>query len=352
MTAARESILVVGPSWVGDTVIAQTLFTYLHHARPGVAIDVLAPASNAPLLKRMPEVRRAIAMPLGHGELGLGQRRRLGRELHSAGYDQAIVLPNSLKSALVPWFAGIPRRTGWRGELRYGFLNDLRLLDAAALPQMAQRFLALGLPPGEPLPSHLPQPRLRADREAGLLLARTLGLDTDLPLLALCPGAEFGAAKRWPGEYYAQVASDFLVRGAQVALFGAAGDRPLCSSIRAWTTQRSGAAVHCHDLSGRTTLSEVVDLLARASAVISNDSGLMHIAAALQRPVLAIYGPTPATFTPPLSAISAALIPDIACAPCKQRECPLGHQRCMRDTTPAQVAARLETLLADAGAAL
>jgi heptosyltransferase-2 len=352
VTAPGEKILVVAPSWVGDTVIAQTLFTYLHHTRPDVALDVLAPAGNAPLLARMPEVRRAIAMPLGHGELGLGRRRRLGRELRAAAYDRAIVLPNSLKSALVPWFAGIPRRTGWRGEQRYGLLNDLRVLDERALPQLAQRFFALGLPPGERLPLHIPQPRLRADAEAGLSLARALGLAIDLPLLALCPGAEFGAAKRWPGEYYAQVAGDFLARGWQVALFGSMSERALCGSIRASIAQRSDDHAQCHDLSGRTTLSDVVDLLARARAVISNDSGLMHIAAALQRPLLAIYGPTPAAFTPPLSEKAAVLVPDIACAPCKARECPLGHQRCMRDTTPARVTATLRELLAATGHAL
>jgi heptosyltransferase-2 len=350
MTAPGEKLLVVAPSWVGDTVIAQTLFTHLYHTRPQVAIDVLAPAASAPLLARMPEVRRTITQPLGHGELGIGRRRQLGWQLREAGYDQAIVLPNSLKSALAPWFAGIPRRTGWRGEMRYGLLNDLRSLDESALPQMAQRFLALGLPAGERLPPRPPRPRLRADVENGLSLAQSLGLAIDLPLLALCPGAEFGAAKRWPGEYYAQVALDFIARGWQVALFGAAGERALCESIRASVAQHDRAPAQCHNLAGRTTLSDAVDLLARATAVISNDSGLMHIAAALQRPVLAIYGPTPAAFTPPLGDATAVFVPDLACAPCRARECPLGHQRCMRDTTPAQVSARLGELLAVAGA--
>lgn len=347
MTAPAEQILVVGPSWVGDTVMSQALFASIHQARPGVAIDVLAPASCGPLLLRMPEVRRAIAMPLGHGELGLGQRRRLGRTLRAVGYDQAIVLPNSLKSALVPWFAGIPRRTGWRGEMRYGLLNDMRQLDERALPQMSQRFLALGLPPQEPLPSRIPRPRLRADADAGLRLLYALGLDADAPLLALCPGAEFGPAKRWPPEYYAEVAADFLARGWQVALLGAAADRESCATI----AQRSGAHARCHNLAGRTALPEAVDLLARATAVISNDSGLMHVAAALQRPLVAIYGPTSAAFTPPLGDVVAVLDPDIACAPCRRRECPLGHHRCMRDTSPVRVVAALESLLAGDGSA-
>lgn len=351
MTAPGESILVVGPSWVGDTVIAQTLFTHLHRTRPGAALDVLAPAHCGPLLQRMPEVRRAIAMPLGHGELGLGARKRLGRELRTAGYEQVIVLPNSWKSALAPWFAGIPVRTGWRGEWRYGLLNDLRVLDANALPQLAQRFLALGLPPGECLPPNLPQPRLRADNEAGLSLVLALGLDSTLPLLALCPGAEFGSAKRWPGEYYAQLAGDFLARGWQVALLGSAAERALCGWIRASVAPRSKALARCHDLAGHTSLAQAIDLLARAAAVVSNDSGLMHVAAALQRPLIALYGPTPAAFTPPLCDTAAIVTPDIGCAPCRKRECPLEHQRCLRDSTPAQVAARLEALLTGSGAA-
>jgi len=350
MTAAGESILVVGPSWVGDTIISQALFSYLHDTRPGVAIDVLAPAGCAPLLGRMPEVRRAIPMPLGHGELGLGRRRDLGRALRAQAYDQAIVLPNSLKSALAPWFAGIPRRTGWRGEMRFGLLNDLRVLDAAALPRLAQRYLALGLPPGEQLPPHLPRPRLRADAEAGLQCALAHGIAADRPLLALCPGAEFGGAKRWPVEYYAQVGGRFIARGWQVAVFGSAGERALCGAIRAAIVARHGADAPCRDLAGHTTLAEAVDLLARARAVISNDSGLMHVAAALQRPLVAIYGPTSPAFTPPLCTTAAVVSPRLDCAPCARRECPLGHHRCMRDTAPAQVAARLDALLAGAGA--
>ena len=129
MTGSGEQVLVVGPSWVGDMVMSQVLYSRLQETRPGVTIDVLAPAWSEPLLARMPQVRRAIAMPLGHGELGLGQRWRLGRKLRFQQYSQAILLPNSFKSALVPWFAGIARRTGWRGEMRYGLLNDMRLLD-------------------------------------------------------------------------------------------------------------------------------------------------------------------------------------------------------------------------------
>jgi len=342
VTESATNVLVVGPSWVGDMVMSQVLYTYLQQTRPGVTIDVLAPAWSGPILQRMPEVNRAIAMPLGHGELGLEKRWRLGRELRANHYDQAILLPNSLKSALVPFFARIPRRTGWRGEMRYGLVNDLRRLDAAALPLMVQRFIALGLDAAAPLPQNLPEPRLVVDARAAEACRNRVGLATDLPILALCPGAEFGTAKRWPPEYYAELARDYLCQGWQVVLYGSDNDREVCTQIR----RDTGEHRHCHDLAGRTSLAEAVDLLSLSAAVVSNDSGLMHIAAALQRPLLAIYGATSPAFTPPLSAVSALLLSDIACAPCFERECPLGHHRCMRDTPPSMAAAKLQALLA------
>ena len=345
MTGSGEQVLVVGPSWVGDMVMSQVLYRRLQETRPGLSIDVLAPAWSEPLLARMPEVRRAIPMPLGHGELGLARRWRLGRELRSQHYDQAILLPNSLKSALVPWFAGIARRTGWRGEMRYGLLNDMRLLDEQALPLMVQRFVALAQAPGEAVPARLPAPRLVADAGQARRCREQLGLAGDRPLLALCPGAEFGGAKRWPAERYGELAGRYLARGWQVALFGSANDRPVTAAIRGHCDDHAA----CFDLAGRTRLAEAVDLLSLASAVVSNDSGLMHIAAALALPLVAIYGATSPEFTPPLNDNAATVVSDIDCAPCFQRECPLGHHRCMRDTPVERVAAELETLLTGGG---
>ncbi|RLA44556.1 MAG: lipopolysaccharide heptosyltransferase II [Gammaproteobacteria bacterium] len=343
MHEAGEKLLIIGPSWVGDMVMSQVLYIYLRQTRPGLVIDVLAPPWSGPILARMPQVNRAIAMPIGHGQLALGRRRRLGRELRAQHYDQAILLPNSLKSALIPFFARISRRTGWRGEMRYGLLNDLRILDEAALPLMVQRFVALGMARDATVPGQLPEPHLVVDPQAARHCRSQVGLGADRPILALCPGAEFGAAKRWPVEYYAELARNYLARGWQVALYGAANDREVCARIR----EASGNHPRCHNLSGATTLAEVVDLLSLSAAVVSNDSGLMHIAAALQRPLLAIYGATSPAFTPPLSTASALLVSDIDCAPCFQRECSLGHHRCMRDIPPQLAAAKLETLLAD-----
>jgi len=336
-----SKLLVVGPTWVGDMVMSQVLYQLLQQTRPGLAIDVLAPAWSGPILERMPEVRRGISLPLGSGEVGLGGRRRLGRELRQEGYHQAIVLPNSFKSALIPFFAGIERRTGWRGEFRYGLLNDLRKLDERALPLMVQRFAALGLPADALLPAELPPPRLKVDPgQAGACLEK-FGLDLRRPLLGLCPGAEFGGAKRWPEQYYAELAATFLDRDWQVALFGSTNDQPVTAAV----LNSCGNSECCYDLAGKTQLADVVDMLSLCSAVVSNDSGLMHIAAALSRPMVAVYGPTSTEFTPPLNKNAVVITPDIDCAPCFQRECPLHHHRCLRDTLPGQVAAKLDGLL-------
>ena len=341
MIRPGEKVLVVGPSWVGDMVMSQVLYRVLKQIRPGVIIDVAAPAWSEPILARMPEVNRAITKPIGHGEPALGRRWKLGRALREERYDQAIMLPNSFKSALVPLFAGIPRRTGWRGEMRYGLLNDLRVLDQQRYPLMVQQFAALGLEPEVPLPEQLPPPRLVVDAAQAAGCRDKFQLESGRPLLALCPGAEFGWAKRWPAQHYAELARHYMDQGWQVVLFGSANDKPVTADILA----ACGGSHRCLDLAGETTLAEAVDMLSLATAVVSNDSGLMHIAAALSRPLVVIYGPTSPGFTPPLNANSDVVVSDIDCAPCFQRECPLQHHRCMRDTPASLLAAKLDALL-------
>ena len=229
-----SAVLVIAPSWVGDMVMAQSLFKVLKAQDAERAIDVLAPGWTRALLERMPEVREAIDMPLGHGELKLLTRRRLGIELRAGDYQQAIVLPNSLKSALVPFWARIPLRSGYVGEMRQWLLNDCRRLDKQRLVMTVQRFIALGLPDGAALPEPLPPPVLLTDNENTHAALQRLDLDpVAKPVLALCPGAEFGAAKKWPEAYYAAVAQEWLSQGWQVWLFGSANDEPVCDSINA-----------------------------------------------------------------------------------------------------------------------
>jgi len=344
MSDKPEKVLVVGPSWVGDMVMSQSLYTLLQQTRPGVIIDVLAPAWSQPILARMPEVNHSLSMPIGHGELGLGRRWRIGRELSASGYDQAILLPNSLKSALIPCIARIPRRTGWLGEQRYGLLNDIRRLDPGQYPLMVQRFAALGLAPDQPLPESLPRPVLDIDAQRARERARRLQLPLEKPLLALCPGAEFGGAKCWPAGHYAQLADVYSEQGWNAVIFGSANDTPVARSLLA-LSHRPDAIV---DLSGKTSLAEAVDLLSLARAVVSNDSGLMHIAAALGVPTVVIYGPTSPGFTPPLSNDAVTLVSEIDCAPCFQRECPLGHHACMLEMPVQRVTDALDELLAGA----
>ncbi len=313
-------------------VMAQSLFQLLKQRHPGTDIDVLAPAWSEPLLARMPEIRHAWALHTRHGQLGLRQRYRMGRSLRPRNYGQAIVLPNSFKSALVPFWAGIPLRTGYLGEMRWGLLNDVRRLDESELPMTVQRFLALGLDRSEPVPSPPPIPRL-AVSQSGIdaALTRLALRDTGQPVLALCPGAEYGPAKRWPAEYYAQIAGIYAARGWQIWLFGSERDMTVTAEIR------SLCGADCADLAGRTTLGEAVDLLSLAQVVVSNDSGLMHVAASLGRRLIAVYGSSDPGFTPPLSPTATVLSLGLTCSPCFKRVCPLGHTNCLRQLKPSLV---------------
>lgn len=306
-------------------VMAQSLFKVLRQQQPDAEIDVLAPGWSLPLLERMPEVSGAIDMPVGHGGLELRTRYRLGRSLVERGYDQAILLPNSLKSALVPFWAKIPRRTGWVGEMRYGLLNDIRKLDKTALTMTVQRFVALAYPPGTDVTGEIPVPRLEVSGSDVDAARRDIGLGEADRLLILCPGAEYGPAKCWPQEYYAGLASMMIDQGWSVWLFGSDKDRAVCAAVN------SAAGGRCADISGRTTLAQAVDLMSLADAVVSNDSGLMHVAAALDRPLVAIYGSSDPGFTPPLNPRNKILHLGLDCGPCFKRECPEGHLKCLKD---------------------
>ena len=331
MAQPRYKILVVAPSWVGDMVMAQTLFKRLHQLHPGLELDVLAPDWTIPLLSRMPEVREAISNPFRHGEFKLGARYRLGQSLRARGYDQAIVLPNSWKSALVPFFAGIPTRSGYSGELRWGLLNDRRKLDARKLPLMVERFVALADAPGAALQHPLPQPALSVDESRRLATLARLGLAAGAKIAALCVGAEYGPAKRWPPQHFAELGKKLHGQGYQVWLVGSAKD----AAAGAEAARLSGGA--CLDLCGRTSLDEAVDLLASASVIVSNDSGLMHVAAALGKPLIALYGSSSPGFTPPLSQAAHIVSLKLPCSPCFKRECPLGHLDCLVKLTPQRV---------------
>ncbi|MBF0382141.1 MAG: lipopolysaccharide heptosyltransferase II [Magnetococcales bacterium] len=334
----NSAILVVGPSWVGDMVMAQTLFKLLKERQPKTPIDVLAPAWSSQLLERMPEVRKSIANPLGHGQLGIFARFKLGRSLVGR-YKQAIVLPNSLKSALIPFHAKIPLRTGFIGEMRWGFLNDARPLDKKRLPKTTDRFIALGLGRDEAMPENPPTPSFTSlPKQAKKLLQRLEVPDNGQPYLVLCPGAEYGEAKQWPRHHYSTVAKIQAREGWNILIVGSAKEKELCQNIA------KHAGNNGYDLSGRTTLAEMVDILSIADGVICNDSGPMHVAAALGVPVIAIYGSSDPNHTPPVGPKAHAISLNLQCAPCFKRECPEKHLRCLEEISPTVVLQKLASI--------
>lgn len=345
-----QKILVIGPAWIGDMMMAHSLIQLLKQRNPSVQIDVLASGWTRQLLIRMPEVHQVIEMPIGHGSFAFGERRALGKSLVAQQYDQAIVLPNSFKSAFIPFFADVPLRTGWRGEMRYGLLNDIRVLDKKRFPLMVQRYAALALPKEcEPL-QQFPYPRLTVDKSQRPQLLTKFALQLNRPLLIICPGAEYGPAKRWPEHYFAEVADQKIREGWQVWLMGSAKDREVTDAIRQLLLDDERE--YCFNLAGSTNLGEAIDLMDCADAVLSNDSGLMHIAAALQKPLAVIFGSTSPDHTPPLAERVAIISNKIECSPCFERECPKVHHKCLRELMPQQVMNALNNLVAQPASVL
>jgi len=327
-----QKILVIAPSWVGDCMLMQPMLSRLLQRHPAAKIDMLAPPWTEKLLRQMPEVNDVIINPFPHGAFGFSERRRLGKQLRDTRYDQAIVLPNSWKSALTPFFAGIPLRTGFVGELRYGLLNDARKLNKKKLPLMVERFAQLAEAPRVEVTRPVPSPRLQASEAQRTHALDKFGLTLDKPVAVFCPGAEYGPAKRWPAHYYAELAQHLRSEGYAVWLIGSHKDKEVADKIVALGNEP------CRNLCGVTDLADAIALLACADLVVSNDSGLMHIAAALDRPMLAIFGSSSPQFTPPLSDKAQVLKLDLPCSPCFKRECPLGHFNCMLKLSPKLVA--------------
>ena len=338
-----QKILIIGASWVGDMIMAQSLFILLKRTRRDCHITVLAPAWTEPLLARMPEVDESLVLPFDHGDLKLGERRRFGKSLADKGFTHAIVLPNSFKSALIPRFAGIKERIGWRGEARGLLLNDCRRLDKTKYPRMVERFAALGLSAKSRLPERVPDPNLLVTRPMVDKVLAKFGIETtgDWParLLAICPGAEFGSSKQWPASHFIMLCTRLLADGWRVVIMGSAGDAAIAQEIYEGVEQKLGRSLtdRCFNLAGKTTLAEAIDIMAACALAVSNDSGLMHVAAALNLPVVALYGSTSSEFTPPLAPMAKILTTPIECRPCFDRECRFGHKRCMTDIEPARV---------------
>ncbi len=337
-SVAPGGVLVVGPAWVGDMVMAQSMLQLLRRRAPEQPIDMLAPAWSHGLIARMPEVREALRLDAGHGELALLARLRLGHALRARRYARAIVLPRAWKAALVPFAAGIPLRTGQAGEFRYGLVNDVRRFSRDAHRRTATRFASLATPRGETAPTgaDIPFPQLRVDVANRERLLRELALATDRPVIGIAPGAEYGASKRWPAEHYRELAGRLVAEGHAVWAFGSAKD-----AAAATAAAPPQAGPHYVNLCGRTELADVVDLVSLTAGVVANDSGLMHLAAATGRRTVGLFGSTSPEHTPPRAAQARVLTLRLACSPCFARECPLGHHACLRELAAGTVHAAL-----------
>ncbi len=317
-------LLVVAPNWIGDALMAQPLLARLHARNPDSRIDVVAPPWVAPVARRMPEVDEVIEADLRHGELQLGDRWRLGRKLKERGYSQAFVLPNTMKSALAPSFAGIALRVGYLGESRVGLLNRIHKAKREREP-MPLHYARLAEEPGAEPGLPLSSPSLSFSKEKVKTTAARFGISG--PYTVFCPGAEYGPAKRWP--YFRELSEQL---GSQVVLLGSPGDL------------QDNKDIAGTNLIGKTTLDEAIDLIAGAAMVVTNDSGLMHVAAATGTPQVALFGSSSPEHTPPLSAAARVLWLKVECSPCFERVCPLGHFKCMRELSVERVLGEMQAL--------
>ena len=334
----KKDLLVVGPAWVGDMVMAQSLFIALKTTCPDSACDVIAPAWSVELLKRMPEVRQAYVLNVRHGRLGWLPRWRLAKQIKNNRYQRAIVLPRSFKAALVPFFAGIPVRTGFSSEMRYGLINDLRKLEPR-LDQTVKRFVALGSSKDTDSDQiYCPQPSLHVDENNIRSLLEQLNLNTQKPVVGFMPGAEYGPAKQWPVEYFKELAAELTSNDHQVWVFGSEKERSLGETI-------AGQSNNVINLCGRTSLVDVIDLASILKVAVSNDSGLMHVAAAVDIPIIAIYGSSSPAYTPPLSQKASVESLQLECSPCFKRTCQFGHYACLKDIPVDRILARVYELI-------
>lgn len=327
----HNNVLVVSQAWIGDIIMSQSLLIQLKKTQKEMNLDVLAPEWAMPLLKRMPEVRDVISLPVKHGELALKKRLAVAKRLKGK-YDHAIVLPRSFKSALVPYFANIEKRTGYLGELRYGLLNDIRPHDKKLVPKTVLQFKNLGLASQDASADLIiDKPYLRISNKKVQDSLLKFGLDTKKSIVALMPGAEFGPSKRWPPLKFAHLATKLNQTGISIWLFGSANDVAIGKEI----CKESDAPII--NLCGKTTLDEAIDLISCVDLAITNDTGLMHVAAATGRSLISIYGATSPTLYPPITKNAEIMYSGIECSPCMQKSCRYGHYKCLTEINTDEV---------------
>ena len=335
-------ILIIGPSWVGDSVMAQTLYKCLKKEEPNCTIDVISPSWTLPVIQRMPEISESISSPFLHGDIKILSRYKFGKSLQKAGYERSITLANSLKSSLIPFFAKIPTRTGWLGEMRYGLLNDIRKLEPKRNYLMIEKFALLSSQETEISFEDLNYPSLKINFDNQEEKLDLFQIDTDLPCLAICPGAEFGPSKKWPAEYYAEVAEFYIRNGWNVLSLGSLNDKETGNKIESF--QGLDKENRFYNLIGETSLVDAVDLLAYCKRVVTNDSGLMHIAAAVGTPLVALYGPSSPEFTPPLIKSKKILRKIDGYEKIRKGDSEDGYHHSLLSIKPSEVIEALESL--------
>jgi heptosyltransferase-2 len=331
----ESPILLVPYMWIGDFVRCHTVVRLLNQRFPGHPIDVLTTSMVLPLLDYMPGVRKGVVVDLPRTRLAFGQHRALAKRLRAEGYGRALIMPRTWKSALAPALAGVPLRTGFVGEARFGLVNDLRFGERR-LPRMVDRCATLALPEGAEAPSQWPLPELKVSATELRAWRERLGLALDgRPVVALAPGA-VGPSKRWPAAYYAELAQRLAAEGTRVWVIGGPGESEIAAQI-----VRSDRG-DIRDLTG-PDLRNAILALAAAKAAVSNDSGLLHVAAALGTPAVGIFGPTSPWHWAPLNPIAAVIetTSELPCRPCHKPVCRLGHHLCMRDISVDQVSAAI-----------
>ncbi len=341
-------ILIIAPNWIGDAVMSQPLLANLKVIYPQSQIDVLASPWVAPIYRACAEVHQVIEARLEHKQLQWGLRKQLARQLELTKYDACFVLPNSLKSAFIPWLANIPLRIGYRGEMRFGLINfALDNPSKTNRPPMANHYFALSnvIQPSQKIDvNQSADPTLNispAAKQSVSTKLQTAGMN-EKSIYVFCPGAEYGVTKRWPTDHFATLAEQLITHesDAHVILLGSRSDHELGKEIISQVTNTSQIQNWC----GETSLDEAFALFGMFTALVSNDSGLMHIGAALKVPQVAIFGSSDPHHTPPLSDKAKVIWLNLPCSPCHKRECPLGHLKCLKDILPTTVLGTIQSL--------
>lgn len=334
-------VLIIAPSWVGDAVMSQSLLKYLKKTHTNLTIDIFAHKHLIDLFQRMPEVNNTIINKFVHGSMDIIRRIKTGYELRKSSYDEVYVLPNTYKSALIVFFASIKKRIGFVGEFRYGVLNKPFKLNETELPLMIDRFCSLANYGNKV--SNIEYPVLQVDTVNQDKMKNKFNLSINVPLIIFCPSAEYGPSKRWPIEYFAKLANNLVQNGFSVLLLGASMDEPLVAQIISLIDVNNINKII--NACGKTSLADCVDLLALGNLVVTNDTGLMHVACAVDVPVIAIYGSSTPKFTPPLSNKAQVLRMEISCSPCFQRTCKFGHYHCLKFITPEMVYEKIRSII-------